>query len=530
MASPNGRGQGDVVPAAGGGAPKRDMVELLSTRRTVAGLLGLAAIWSRVPFAVAQKVGAGQPFSFERLVERTRDLAARPFDPGREVADWQANLSAEAWRKLEPRVDRLIWADSPAYRVRPYPAGWIHRRPVQLHLVEDGVAVRWVAAAELFELGELASRTAPGDDLGLAGFSILFPLAGSELFEPLLTFLGASYFRAVGRGTVPGAGARGLALNTGLGRPEEFPAFREFYLVRPQQPFDPLTLYALLDSPSVAGAYRFEVVVRDQTRIDIDANLFFRAPVEQVGVAPLSGMFQWGSHDRSGIDDVRPAVHDVEGLAMWTAAGELLWRPVANPSELRLSVLVDENPRGFGLLQRTRDPRAFEDLDARFEARPNLWVVPRGTWGKGSVRLIEVPSQDERRDNIVAFWTPEGAVGAGQELRFSYGLVWSLAPPIEPSLARTRSTRVGQAGTGRRVVIEFERPAGAPPAAKLEARVGAANAKLGPVSLRDNPHGPAWRVTFDVEPIGAGPVELRCVLVAGERPVSETWIFRLDKS
>ncbi len=507
------------------------MAELRTSRRALLGLAAAGWAAGRAGAQTPAPAGAGQPFSFERLIERTRALAARPFAPAREVPDWQAGLAAEAWRKIRPRPDRLIWGDWPTYRVQPYPAGWIHRQPVLLHLVEDGQATAWNAAPDQFELGDLAGRQGLPESLGVAGFTILFPRAAGEPPEPLLTFLGASYFRALGRGTSMGAGARGLALNTGLGRPEEFPAFREFFLVRPQQPFDPLTLYALLDSPSVAGAYRFEVVVREQTRIDVDANLFFRAPVEQVGMAPLSGMFQFGAHDRAGIDDVRPAAHDVEGLAMWTASGELLWRPVANPAELRLSVLVDENPRGFGLLQRAREFRAFEDLDARFETRPNLWVVPRGTWGKGSVRLIEVPSQDERRDNIVAFWTPEAPVTAGQELRFAYGLVWSLASPVEPAVGRTRTTRVGTAGGAlRRVLIEFERPQDGPPAAELRARVGAANARLGPVVVRDGPQGNSWRVGFEVEPSGSGPVELRCVLVAGDRPASETWIYRLDKS
>ncbi len=505
------------------------MLELRTTRRALVGLA--VAPWMTRAVRAAEAAQAA-PFSFERLIERTRELALRPYQPPREVPEWQTALSADAWRKLRLKPEWLIWADSPGYRVRPYPCGWVYRHPVQLFLVEDGVARPRLATPEQFELGELAARATPGEDLGVAGFTVLFPLTVADQFEPLLTFLGASYFRAIGRGTNPGAGARGLTLDTGLGRPEEFPAFREFYLVRPQQPFDPLTLYALLDSPRVAGAYRFEVVVREQTRIDVDVNLFFRAPVEQVGVAPLSAMFQFGPHDRAGVDDVRPAVHDVEGLAMWTAAGELLWRPVANPSELRLSVLVDENPRGFGLFQRSRDFRAFEDLDGRFETKPNLWVVPRGTWGKGSVRLIEVPSQDERRDNIVAFWTPASPVVAGQELRFAYALIWSLAPPIELSVGRTRVTRIGAVpgSAARRIIIEFERPAGAPSASEITARVGVANGRLGPVSVRDHPLVPAWRVSFDVEPTGAGPVEMRCLLLAGERPVSETWIYRLDKT
>jgi glucans biosynthesis protein len=175
-------------------------------------------------------------------------------------------------------------------------------------------------------------------------------------------------------------------------------------------------------------------------------------------------MFYLGPNDRLGTDDYRERVHDSDGLSMWRGAGEVVWRPLVNPGELRMSVFGDENPRGFGLLQRDRGVLAYDDLDARFDMRPNLWVEPKGAWGKGSVRLIEVPTPDETHDNIVAFWTPEAPARAGGELRLSYGLVWSFGPPLQTGLAPVLSTAIGRGGGPgdpdrrgglRRVAIDF---------------------------------------------------------------------------
>ena len=248
------------------------------------------------------------------------------------------------------------------------------------------------------------------------------------------------------RDTRFGISARGLALETGLGKPEEFPAFTHFWVLRPSDPRDPLQICALLDSPSVAGAYRFDVAPRDGTLVAVDSSLFFRADISQVGIAPLTSMYFFGANDRVGVDDYRGEVHDSDGLSIWRATGEALWRPLVNPAELRVSVFADENPRGFGLLQRGRDYQAYGDLDARFDRRPNLWVEPKGAWGAGSVRLIEIPIQDETHDNIVAFWTPQEPVTAGHELRVAYSLLWSLQPPLETGLVPVLATHVGQGG------------------------------------------------------------------------------------
>ena len=300
--------------------------------------------------------GQGRPFSFERLIERTRQMAGEAYQAPPRTPDSMAQIPVDVYERVGFKPEALVWADSPSYRLGFFLPASIYREPVTISIVEDGVAHRVEMRADMFDLSGVDQRDQIQDNLGFGGLRVLYPLDQAASFQELVSFLGASYFRAIGRGTNYGAGARGLALNTGLGRAEEFPGFRQFWVQRPGQPFDPLTIYALLDSPSVAGAFRFDVTVRESTRIAVDANLFFRSDVEQVGVAPLSSMFLFGPNDQADIPDFRPEVHSSGGLAMWTGAGELLFRTLVNPSELRMSIFIDENPRGFGLVQRNRRP------------------------------------------------------------------------------------------------------------------------------------------------------------------------------
>lgn len=525
----------DNEPRLPGRALTRRAILLALGPAPLAGLLAASpgATRAQTPPPDPGPPANGQPFSFERLVERAREKALEPYEAQPRAADWLLDLTAGQWRSLRFRPEHALWGGWDSYRLQLVAPGWVYGDLVRINVVEEGMAQEVRPEPGMFDTGELATSGEHAGPSGFAGFRVHYPLNAPGVVDELLVFLGASYFRAIGRGTTYGLSARGLALNTGNPEPEEFPAFREFWIQRPRQPFDPLTIYALLDSPSVCGAYRFDVAAREHTRIDVDANLFFRSAVEQVGIAPLTSMYAFGENDRVGVDDYRPQVHNSDGLAMWRSDGDVLWRPLVNPAELRLSVLADENPRGFGLLQRARRYEQFEDIDARFEMRPNLWVEPKGTWGKGSVRLIEIPTQDERNDNIVAFWTPEEPVTGGQELRLAYGLLWSLAPPIDTGLARVRATRVGAAAKGggtRRVAVDFAAPSADVPTGEVRAEVTAANARLSPTVPRRNPVTGGWRVLFDVEPTGGGPVELRCFLAVGNRKISEIWLYRLDRS
>ncbi len=486
----------------------------------------------------APDLGPAEPFSFERLIVQAKDLAQNAYQRRPAATQWLSDLSVEQYRGVRYRADRAIPLGGSAFSLQLYHLGSYHRYPVRVFLVEEGTAREVLYNASLFDFGSIDVPKDLPPDTGFAGFRVHYTFEDSGTPLELLTFLGASYFRAVARNTRFGISARGLALETGLGKAEEFPVFTDFWIFQPKDPRDPLQICALLDSPSVAGAYRFDVSPRDGTLVAVDASLFFRANVSQVGIAPLTSMYYFGANDRQGVDDFRGEVHDSDGLSIWRATGESLWRPLVNPATLRVSVFADDNPRGFGLLQRTRDYQAYGDLAARYEKHPNLWVEPKGAWGQGSVRLIEIPIQDETHDNIVAFWTPKEPVNAGHELRVAYSLLWSLQPPLETGLIPVLATRIGLGGEPggdrpaelRRVVIEFGPPGpNTQPEMMPEAVVECHNGECTPTVLRTNEVTGGFQVTFDAR-LAGDAVELRCFLAYDGKPVSETWLYRLDNT
>ena len=514
-----------------------------SRRRALGAGLAIPATGMLAPtLGAAQQtapdLGPAEPFSFERLIVQAKDSAQKAYQRRADVTAAWSDLSPEQYRGIRFRADRAMPLGTSAFSLQLYHLGSYHRYPVRVFLVEDGNARQILYNPDLFDFGSVAVPDKLPPEAGFAGIRVHYAFDAGGASQELLTFLGASYFRAVARNTQFGISARGLALETGLGRPEEFPVFTDFWVFRPNDPRDPLQICALLDSPSVAGAYRFDVSPRDGTLVAVDASLFFRSDVSQVGIAPLTSMYFFGPNDRQGVDDYRGSVHDSDGLSIWRATGESLWRPLANPRELRISVFADDNPRGFGLLQRARDFASYGDLGARFERHPNLWVEPKGAWGAGSVRLIEIPIQDETHDNIVAFWTPQEPVKAGHELRVAYSLLWSLQPPLETGLMPVLTTRIGLGGEPggdrpadlRRVVIEFGPPGPNVNREQMpEVVIECHNGECSPSVLRTNDVSGGFQVAFDAR-LGGEPVELRCYLAQDGKPVSETWLYRLDNT
>jgi glucans biosynthesis protein len=335
-----------------------------------------------------------------------------------------------------------------------------------------------------------------------------------------------------------GQSARGLAVDCGLGRPEEFPVFKAFWFERPARNAGTLTVYALLDSPSIAGAYRFDIRPGSTLVMDVDAALYPRKAIERLGIAPLTSMFQYGENDRRAADDWRPEIHDTDGLAMRTGAGEWIWRPLANPAALHFNAYLDENPGGFGLLQRDRDFDHSQDDGAFYDRRPSVWVEPRGRWGKGSVQLVELPTEDETFDNIVAFWNPEQKPQPGQELLYSYRLHWGSRMPFSNPLGHVVATRTGLGGIigqkrmhySRRFAIDF---AGGGLSklgrdAKVEPVITASRGEVQITSARPLHAVQGYRAMFDLKPAGddAAPVDLRVHLEAAGRRITETWNYQ----
>jgi periplasmic glucans biosynthesis protein len=492
--------------------------------------LGLALV------AAAPGVAA-EPFGLDDVAAKARRMASESFrDPRGEVPRWLLDIGYDQWRDIRFRTDRALWRElglpSEAQFFHP---GLYYDRVVRVNEI-DAKGVKEVPfSPDLFDYGrnEFASRVPQG--LGFAGFRLHYPLKRGDYKDELIVFLGASYFRALGRDHVYGLSARALAVDTALATGEEFPFFREFWLERPRRGAREVVLYALMDSPSLTGAYRFSVRPGLQTAIDVDSHVFFRRAPAKLGLGPLTSMFFFGEGDSHGAD-YRPEVHDSDGLLIADRSGEWLWRPLQNPRRLRISAFQAANPIGFGLLQRDRDFDHYQDLETHQEMRPSAWVAPKGEWGPGHVELVEIPTDSERHDNIVAYWVPARAEGSVEPARFSYELRFYSDDRTLPPGGRAVATRRdrGTHDDAWRYVVDFEGDGLATISEEVvlqgvvSSRSADGDAEIIEQQVQKNPVTGGWRLVFQVRPRGGAPVDLRAFLRRGEQTLTETWVDTLE--
>jgi periplasmic glucans biosynthesis protein len=492
--------------------------------------IGVAAAMLATISPVRAQERPASPFDRTILVGRAEELAKKEFVEPTPAArqDSPKKLSYDQYRAIRFQKGASIWArEGRTFTMDLFHPGFIYETPVNINLVVGGMARRVLFTNEIFDYGpEVSVVPDSGGNTGYSGFRVRAPLNSPEYSDEFLVFQGASYFRAVARDQNYGISARGLAVRTARPEGEEFPVFTDFWIERPAENASELVIHAILQSRSVVGAYTFTATPGDETVIDVDATLFPRTELTAYGIAPLTSMFLFDASERSRFDDFRSAVHDSDGLQILNGRGERIWRPIANPTELQVSGFLDKSPRGFGLLQRKRRFEDYEDWEGRYERRPSLWVEPRGDWGDGHVELVEIPSDREIHDNIVAYWQPATALPAGKAAEFSYRLRYT-TEPLDDSLARVVATRSGgsQRATDQRTfVIDFKGAAAPPEDLQITA-----TSSTGQIV---DTHGSfvsatgAYRVSFDLAPERADVVELRVLLTSKEQAWSETWLYR----
>ncbi len=478
-----------------------------------------------------------KPFEFGDVIAKAKELAGKPYarDDGG-VPEWLAKLDYEQYREIRFKPEKALWRDEGLpFQVQLLHRGFMFRDRLSINIIDHGTATRLAYSPELFDYGANRLPAPLPPDLGFSGLRLHYPLHRDEAYDDITIFLGASYFRAVGLGQSYGLSARGLAIDTGLPKAEEFPIFREFWIEKPGKDSSVLTLYALLDSASVAGAYRFDIQPGYDLTMEVATRLFFRRPVDRIGIAPLTSMFYHGENTDRFIDDFRPEVHDSDGLLMGRSNGEWVWRPLNNPRQLRISVFRENSPVGFGLLARDRNPDHYQDFDATYHLRPSAWVETLGAWGQGAIYLIEIPSDAEKYDNIVSFWVPDQPIKEGAELGFNYRLHFMLDEFMVPRAGKVVATRVGASPVrfsdrpARRFVVDFasESLKRLSAQARLSADVGSSSGQLANIRVEKNEESGIWRLSFDLSPEeGKDPVELRAVLKSGADVLSETWIYQ----
>jgi glucans biosynthesis protein len=477
--------------------------------------------------------GAALAFDFEDVAERAQSSALEPYQPAvKKPPEALAKLTYDQYRDIRFRPDRALWRDDKLpFELMFFHLGKFQTEPVIINEVTaQGVQHVRYSAAE-FDYGKNKLYPQAWGDIGFAGFRAHYPLNNDKYKDETAVFLGASYFRALGAGQRYGLSARGLAVDTVGGSGEEFPRFSEFWLVRPAPGASALTVYALLDSKRVTGAYEFEIQPGATTVMNIRARLFFRDSVATLGVAPLTSMYFFGENQPHRTD-FRPEVHDSDGLMVATGSGEWIWRPLINPRQTLATSFGMGELRGFGLMQRDRDFHNYEDPEASYELRPSVWMEPIGRWGAGRVELVQLNTSDETNDNIVAYWVPEKKPVAGESLEFSYRLYWEGKEMQRPPGAWVVQTRAGRgfaelADDEQQFIVDFAGPSltSLPPDAKVEAVVSSpANGEIVESNAYRVDATGAWRMAVRVKQLNpAQTTELRGFLRNGNDVLTETW-------
>jgi periplasmic glucans biosynthesis protein len=472
------------------------------------------------------------PIDQNAVIVEARRLAAAPYAaaPGN-LPGGLEKLSAEQYRNIRFSESASIWkSDKLPFTVGLLPAGFFFQSPVRIALVDGGVSHELATTPRMFELGANVPASLNKIALPFSGVTLRSHLNSRITWDEFMRFQGASYFRAIAKGQVYGLSARGLAVNIAEPMGEEFPAFTRFWIEKPGPDAESIVVHALLDSPSVTGAYQFTVQPGNETIVDVDVTLFARTAMRALCLAPLTSMFLFDETNRNRRDDYRPEVHDSDGLQITAASGEPIWRPLANPVKLQISAFTTEAPRGFGLMQRSRSAADYQDMDSQYERRPSVWVEPKSDWGPGAVELVELPTTRETNDNITAFWRPAAAVAPGKPWHIAYRLTWNSEPKATKGLGRVIATRAGSSADGNRRVYMIDFSGSGEKVDGLRVDLSASAGRISNLTLVPNPTVHGFRVGFELDSNNADVIELRLKVLRGNRPISETWLYRWTTS
>jgi len=518
----------------------------IATTRRVALLVGALFSVFGSSWALATNVnqdnqpGESSPI-LQSIIDEAKQSAEQSYkenDHG--LDDKLKDIDYQTYRAIRFKPEQSLWHGENDYEVQFFHPGFLYQLPVTVNVIDaDNDASPIAFEKAMFSYDGKASSLGQytKDENGFAGFRLHYPIKNEEYKDEFAVFLGASYFRLVGKNQVYGISARGLAIDTALSKGEEFPHFTQFWLIEPKEG-QPITVYARLESPSVAGAYKFVIQPGVDTEVKVQSWLFAREDVDKLGIAPFTSMFLYGENTQKRHDDYRPEVHDSDGVLMVTHAGEEIWRPLTNPSRLQVTSLSDSHPKGFGMLQRDGEWDNYLDAEANYHLRPGLWVTPDAGFEKGRLEVVEIPTNSEIHDNIVAFWTPEKPFVSGESLYFSYNLSTVEQNPFVSELASVVRTRQGAAvlpgdefedaslNTTRQFSIDFSAPSGFSfNSDTTKLIVQASNGQVSKQRMHPVADGAEIRATFFLKPKEKQTVDMRAYIEQDGKRISEVWNY-----
>jgi glucans biosynthesis protein len=500
---------------------------------------------------VASRASADEDpvFGYRDVIKRAEDLAKEPFVP--QVQDLSSDLQHldyDLYRRIRFLPEHTVWGSAP-YRLGFFHPGYYFKQRVLFHAIERDRLRDLPFSPAYFHYDRLLQFS--GHET-FVGFKAFVPSSRPGVQDEFLSFLGASYFRAIAKGLHWGLSTRGLAVNNGITGPEEFPYFREFWMREPNPGDQACRFFALLDSQSVTGGYQFDVQYGDVTVINVRATVFLRTKPEVLEIAPLTTMFYFGEnsvnkptlkpdYQPSGKTEFsmnktdfkrrefRPEVHDSDGLLLSTSSGEKLWAPLDNPRRVLVRRFSDAT--SFAMLQRDRDVNNYLDREAEYHRRPNLIVTPKLDFGAGFVRLLQIPTKDEYTDNMVAGWELQNPPEAGGRVEFAYELRWTGdEPDVDQFRVASTTVRPSPQANETRFTVEYDKPKKAEliPVGDLHPHVVVNQ----PGEVRDvqfTPTANGWLVSFTIHnPNPSQALDVSCVILRGDTFCSEKWVYLLN--
>ncbi|MBT0723370.1 glucan biosynthesis protein G [Rosenbergiella sp. S61] len=502
--------------------------------------------WVGAAVLVALYTSNSWAFSIDDVAKQAKSLAKKSYQaPNSNLPSQLRELKYADYQQIQFKHDKAYWSKlHTPFKLEFYHEGMYFDQPVKINEVTASTVHEINYDPSYFDFGKVPHDADSLKNLGFAGFKVLYPLNSRKKEDEISSFLGASYFRVIGAGQTYGLSARGLAIDTAVPAGEEFPRFKEFWIERPTSNAKQLTIYALLDSPRATGAYRFIIHPGKESTVDVQSRVYLRDNVTKLGIAPLTSMYLFGANQPSPVINYRNELHDSDGLSIHNGNGEWIWRPINNPRRLGVSTYQVENLKGFGLLQRNRDFSHYQDLDDRYDKRPSGWVEPIGQWGKGHIELVEIPTNDETNDNIVAFWSPEKLPQAGKEMKFDYRLHFTRDESalhdnniawVQDTLRSTgdvkQSNLVRQPDGSIAFLVDFvgKNLSKLSSDAKIAPQVSIGkNGEIVEQNVRYNPVTKGWRLTLRLRVKDPKQVtEMRAALTSNEKSLTETWSYQL---
>ena len=518
-------------------------------------LLLLLPLLPAVPLLQAM---VAPPLGFDDIAEQARTLALSPYrTPASILPAELRDLREDDYAQISLRPGHALWQhEKLPFELSPFHPGPFQAQPVRIHELNGAVhrLVRFKPSD--FDYGSAPLSPQAWGDIGFAGFQVRAADDEGENSDnppsPLLV-MGATYFRALGTGQHYGSSAGGLALDVVDGPGGDAARFTDFWVERPAAEARTLVIYALMDSPTASGAYQFIVHPGAETMVEVHVRLFPRGAVQALALAPLTSMVLSPTEGMRRSSHPGQA-HNADGLMIAQAGGEWIWHPLSNPGEPLTASFPAGSLRGFGLMQRNRDPASYAPAETGYETRPSSWIEPLQDWGPGEVQLLQLPTQDAASDNVVAYWAPAQLPAAGQALDYRYRLHqqtrmqklppgWvaharsdtaAAAQGDARATARTVSTAEPMLPDERHYTIEFEGPAlamlpaGVSPVARITCGAGA---RVSESRTYRNPATGNWQLSLRVQRLRhAGMTELRAFLAHERQVLTETWSAVLPAS